>query len=283
VSIVIPAYEQKEFFARLLKSIFSQTLSDYEIVVTDDSKTNAISSICQEIGDSRLFYYKNSDQKGSPENWNEGLRKASGKYIKIMHHDDWFTTDSSLECFVKMLEENPQANFAFSGSLNVSDKREKPHFLSEKYEKKIRKDPRQLFIGNYIGAPSATIYRRRDMFFDKKLKWLVDLDFYIRLLLENSSFVFTKDTLVSIGQHDAQVTNECLANKFVDIEEHIYVYNKFNLCKNKVMKKHLQQVLSKHQVKWNKLDKQLSLYFRLEIYIGSFKYHIKKAFKLRRN
>ena len=33
-----------------------------------------------------------------------------------MHHDDWFSNSSSLGEFVRLLDENPDAGFAFSGA-----------------------------------------------------------------------------------------------------------------------------------------------------------------------
>ena len=50
---------------------------------------------------SKIRYFKNADQLGTPENWNEGLRKASGDWIKIMHDDDWFTGPESLHIFTE--------------------------------------------------------------------------------------------------------------------------------------------------------------------------------------
>ena len=65
---------------------------------------------------SYVKYYKNPQCLGAAANWNAAISKARGEYIKIMHHDDWFTDENSLREFVNMLEEHPEACLGFSGS-----------------------------------------------------------------------------------------------------------------------------------------------------------------------
>ena len=45
------------------------------------------------------MYYKNIKVLGTPENWNESIRKAKGAWIKLMHDDDWFANENSLQKF----------------------------------------------------------------------------------------------------------------------------------------------------------------------------------------
>ena len=44
---------------------------------------------------------------------------AQGTYIKIMFSDDWFTFSDSLGKLVELLDKNPNAVLAFSGSRQV--------------------------------------------------------------------------------------------------------------------------------------------------------------------
>jgi len=115
VSICIPAFNQPDYLKRLLESIFIQTFNNYEIVITDDSNNDKISKLVEFYSDIRVHYYKNSKSLGSPNNWNFALQCATGKYIKIMHHDDWFKDEFSLENFVNSIEENNDC-FVFSQS-----------------------------------------------------------------------------------------------------------------------------------------------------------------------
>ena len=96
--------------------------------------------------------------------------------------------------------------------------------------RKINNDPSMLLFGNMIGAPSIMMYENTiNLEFDKRMKWLVDIDFYIRLLKDNN-FVYTKSELVSINiAEDNRVTNACIDNRKINIYETMIMFEKFNL------------------------------------------------------
>jgi hypothetical protein len=60
------------------------------------------------------------------------------------------------------------------------------------------------------------------------LKWLVDVDFYIRLLSANRDFVFTRVPLVSIELSDESMTAACLGTRSVELFEYLYLYRKLS-------------------------------------------------------
>ena len=119
VSICVPAYKNPVGVERLLESIKVQSFTDYEVVVTDDSPDGSVEEVVRRAEVPGIVYVRNAVRKGATGNWNEAVRHASGEYIKIMHHDDWFTDRDCLARFVEMLEEHPEADLAFCGSRQV--------------------------------------------------------------------------------------------------------------------------------------------------------------------
>jgi len=231
VSICVPTYGQPDRAYKALNSVFQQDFDDYEVIVTDDTPDNSVyNSINSFLEDKRFKYFKNEPALGSPGNWNRAISLASGEYIKILHHDDWLLTNESLRAFVKLLDENPQADFAFCASQNC-DGKGRPKYVTRALPwqlKKLEKDSTFLARGNFVGAPSATIYRNVEkMEFDEKLKWLVDIEFYMRLLFRNKNFVFSNQPLIGItvGTPD-QVTAISYQDKHVEIFEAVYVLGK---------------------------------------------------------
>src|SRR5438477_7380483 len=105
VSICIPAYNQTTYLEKLLESVTRQKFIDFEIIVSDDSTTDEVSNLLSNFNFGRkLKYFRNHPSLGSPENWNASIRQATGQYIKIMHHDDLFTSETSLSEMVDFLE-----------------------------------------------------------------------------------------------------------------------------------------------------------------------------------
>ena len=226
ISICIPAYKGVHTLRRLLDSIAIQTYKRFEVVVTDDSPDREVEYLCN-LYQARfdLRYFKNIVQLGTPENWNEGVRRAKGEWIKIMHDDDWFVSDHSLMQFVDAIEASPGSNFIFSGYTNVSSQISKTILLPPR--KRMFLNPSsQLLSENVIGPPSVTLYHNlTGLGYDRNLKWLVDIDFYIQYLKENQSY-YINASLIAIGISDQQVTNTSFRVATVEIPEHFYVLSK---------------------------------------------------------
>lgn len=227
VSICIPTYNQVKYLKRTIESVLNQTYTDYEIIITDDSPTDIVFDLVQEYKSEKIVYYKNQVPLGSPENWNEAIRLSKGDYIKVLHHDDYFTFTDSLEGFVDLMDNSPNAVFGFSSSVvDLIDRKKRwIHSPTSEDLANLKENPYCLFFKNFIGAPSATIFRRSsNIYFDKKLKWVVDLEFYYRILA-NNEFVFNQRELITTVGDNNNITNECKDNKNIEIKEYLYLYN----------------------------------------------------------
>lgn len=258
VSICIPAYENAAGVRRLLESIADQSLTDYEIIVTDDSASGDVETLVQEYaaslqetaGDHRIQYYRNTPRKGAAGNWNEAIAHASGEYVKIMHHDDWFSGSDSLRRFVDIMDAHPDADLAFCGTYQVSpDGSRKARHIAREDMNRIRNDYRNLYLGNTIGAPSAVIVRRsmverEGIAYDPALSWLVDEDYYLQILQRNPVLAYTEDPLISIGLSEMQLTNKLNHDAALLRREYSYIYRKFGLQDIAVYQQRLSDVLA---------------------------------------
>ena len=228
-SILIPTYNNPKALLRAVESCLLQKYIDWEIIIADDSTNNESENLykSQWNDNSKIKYFHNKVPLGSPKNWNYAISKASGDYIKFLHHDDWFTDSDCLEKLVSALNKNPDADFAYCQSQDISENNEiRFHDYTNKVDL-IRRDIFILYADNYIGAPSATIYRKNDLYFDERLRWLVDIDFYIRILLKNEKFIYIPDICLNIGISSSQITNSCLDNPKVELFENFYFYKKY--------------------------------------------------------
>ena len=242
VSICIPTYNQVKYLRQTIDSVLNQSFTDYEIIITDDSPTDIVLNLVKEYQfKAKIQYYKNTVPLGSPENWNEAIRLSKGEYIKIMHHDDYFTNENSLFEFVKMLDENPNSDFAFSAAVAVNIEKDKTwmHCPTNRQIQSLSNDPYVLFFGNFIGPPSSVIHRRNiNIVYDKNLKWVVDFDFYIQNLISNNNFIFNSNPLItSISGGGHNVTAVCENNKDVEVREYLYLFNKIAKCQKNIDKK----------------------------------------------
>ncbi|HYF31050.1 MAG TPA: glycosyltransferase [Chitinophagaceae bacterium] len=265
ISICIPAYSRTAFLQRLLDSIAMQTFRDFEVIVTDDTPGAEVREVCSKYADAfPLSYYKNEPGLGTPENWNEGIRRASGKWIKLMHDDDWFAVPGALQQFADAVRQHPQASFFFCAYSNVYEetgKKEIVNITSLRW-KMLLKNKVTLFSSNIIGPPSVTLHRNdRQHWYDRNIKWVVDIDFYIRYL-EGTDPVYIDQPLVNVGINPGQVTRVSFRKPEVEIPENFYLLRK-------VGTKHLSNLLV-YDAWWRLMR---NLHIRKETEVQEHGYH----------
>ncbi|RPD41915.1 glycosyltransferase family 2 protein [Chitinophaga barathri] len=228
ISICIPAYRQPQLLLRCLESVRGQRFRDMEVIITDDSPDDGVQLLVEKFAaDFPLIYSKNEPSLGSPKNWNAGLAKATGRYIKTLHQDDWLRSPDALELCVKALDENPGASFVFSSCYDIHpDGKEVLHKPSEAQLQRLHEEPECLLLGNFIGAPSTVTFRKdTGLLYDPHMKWVVDYDFYIRLCYKGKA-LFIDQPLLNIGIHEGQVTAAVQHDRDVVIPEHIRLLHK---------------------------------------------------------
>lgn len=233
VSICVPAYKRADFLTRLLNSIAVQTYKDFEVIITDDSPDNTVKDLCLHYQQTLpLRYFRNPSPLGTPENWNEAIRQANGKWLKLIHDDDWLATEHSLQQFVDAINNNPGASFFFCAYRNnwlQSDRKQDIHIQDFRY-KQLLKQPATLFSSNVVGPPSVIIHANdKQFFYDKTVKWVVDIDFYIRYF-NTTKPVYIPDILINVGMGDSQVTQDCFRKREVEVPENFYLLNKVGIA-----------------------------------------------------
>jgi len=227
ISICIPAYKRVDYLRRLLASISQQTFTDFEVIITDDSPDDSVSMLLNELTlPFEFHYYKNEPALGTPANWNRGLELAQGEWIKLMHDDDWFASETSLRTFAEESKKT-KAGFIFSAFNNVKDgELPRPVFCSSFRLNIIGNNPVALVAKNAIGPPSVVMHRRDPAFtYDVRMKWLVDMDFYMRYL-SSHEFKYIPQILINIGISASQVTQTASLVPEVEIPEHMLLANK---------------------------------------------------------
>jgi glycosyltransferase involved in cell wall biosynthesis len=230
ISICIPAYQRSEYLGRLLDSIETQSFRRFEVIITDDSPGVELQRLIENHPLKPVIrYFKNLQTLGSPENWNEALRKARAEWIKIMHDDDWFSGPDSLRFFAEAIEKG-RAAFYFSAYTNVyPDGLSKNIRLNSRQLQLLKRLPETLFASNRIGPPSVVIFKKDGaVFFDRRMKWLVDMDFYIQFLKKHGPAEYIHKNLIQIGRSDSQVTHSSFGKPDIEIPERFMLGEKLD-------------------------------------------------------
>lgn len=187
LSVLIPAYEHPVGVVRILDCLYVTRVSGIECIVSDDSLSDAVLNAVKShpfflTGD--ITYIRNKPSLGAVLNWNSLLKSARGEYVLLMHHDE---APAKLGFFDVLLNEIRTSEFpdvmvfeclVFMQRLGRF-RPNQPRWLRASI---LRWAPSLLLLHNVIGAPSMLVLKRRCCpLFDAQLKWLVDVDWMIRI------------------------------------------------------------------------------------------------------
>jgi glycosyltransferase involved in cell wall biosynthesis len=290
VSICIPTYQQTRYLLVLFRSIEQQIFRDFEVIVTDDSYDNKVEDLCKSKFNFSIQYHRNTPAKGSPENWNAAISKAKGEWIKLIHHDDYFYNADSLAKFVEASERFPETHYFYcrTSILDTHSGNQYPYSVDYHIVNRISKFSAYLFPKNLIGSPSTTFYKREiSETFDKSLIWLVDVEFYCRIL-KSQTVRRIESLLITTMLSENQLTNNLKFNRPVRIYEFFYCYNKligdFNSVNRKIMRHCMLDLFKEFQIT-SISDIKSSGYkngipFYASLFFAVFRFNRKFAFRL---
>jgi glycosyltransferase involved in cell wall biosynthesis len=200
VSIVIPVRNGERFVGEALRSALGQTATDLEVVVADNASTDGTLDVVRALGDGRLRVLTSPVDVGAGANWNRAVRAATGTYVKLLCADDVLEP----RCLERQL-----AGFAGAAGDGVAlvcarrrvvDDRGRA-MLERGFRPRLRGRVGRFTAtrrvarsgGNPIGEPAAVLFRRDDALkagiFREDAGYVIDLDFWLRLLLRGDLFV----------------------------------------------------------------------------------------------
>lgn len=113
VTVLIATYNKAKTLGHVIESVLWQTFEDFELWVIGDGCTDNTEEVVKAFDDPRIGWYNlphNSGYQSEPHN--EGLRRARGRYIAYLNHDDiWFP--NHLQVLVEHIE-NRRADLVYS-------------------------------------------------------------------------------------------------------------------------------------------------------------------------
>lgn len=112
VSIITPTWNCASFLKETIKSVQSQTYTNWEMLIQDDCSNDDTALCVKEFADAdpRIKYARNSVNSGAARTRNNALSRATGQFVAFLDSDDlWMPT--KLEKQLRFMEGN---DYAFS-------------------------------------------------------------------------------------------------------------------------------------------------------------------------
>jgi glycosyltransferase involved in cell wall biosynthesis len=117
VSCVIIFYNAKRYLADAIESVFSQTYSDWELVLVDDGSTDGSTEIArryakQRPNQVRILTHPGAANLGKSASRNLGMRAARGEFLAMLDADDVWLPEK-LEQQVALLRVHPSVDMLY--------------------------------------------------------------------------------------------------------------------------------------------------------------------------
>jgi tetratricopeptide (TPR) repeat protein len=215
-SVVVTVYNRIDYLLECLTSVLAQWQGEeqMEIIVMDDAGRTPVFEVVNSIGQGIIHYYRNLENLGLPGNWNAGLALTRGRWIHLLHDDDYI-----LPGFYSRLQESLEqcsdsVGAAFTGYQNINETG-KVIFQQQVYgeERGIANNWLQrIGVSNSLNMPAVVI--RRDVHeqlgvYHPELIYTSDWEVYKRIAAVYDWW-YEPEILARYRQHDNNVTSELL-------------------------------------------------------------------------
>ncbi len=209
VSICVPTYyansEQDRILKRLVKSVREQTHPNIELVISDQ---DALPDKCHEFLDGKIKvkYLSFEDNSGiSAHNTNNALDNASGDYIHILNHDDFYYHENAIRDMVALLEHSRRGWLA-AACLHTNA----TETILDRLHRPLWPGVGALIEGvNRIGCPSVVMFRK-DHYLrcDPDIKYAMDCAMWIDLFKAFGEPAILNEVAVVVRMWDQQFTKQ---------------------------------------------------------------------------
>ena len=191
-----------------------QSVTNIEIIVSDNCSEDNLREVVEEIDDPRVVYSRNQRDIGAVRNFTRAASLAQGEYLKFVCSDD-LLLPNCLEDSLRELRCHPGADAIISKVVIVREGgRLDPRVYSLPFSGHARhlsyREGSEIFAFANVG-PTAWLIKR-DAFwelggFDRSLGAMIDWELYYQLLRNSGGVVFF-DRVLAIGV--AHQSNEAL-------------------------------------------------------------------------
>ena len=167
VSVVTPVYNTDEYLEECIKSVLSQTYSNFEYIILDNCSTDSSLEIARKHAslDKRIKVIQNTSFLNQIQNYNQSVRHISeeSKYCKIVQADDALYPDC-LSQMVEVAESDPGIGMVGAFTLLDFGERADVYLMGLPYPQTshngLKICQRYLLEGfDVFGSPTATLLR----------------------------------------------------------------------------------------------------------------------------
>lgn len=215
VSVLMSVFNGELYLADAINSILNQNFNDFEFIIIDDCSSDRSAEIIKNFGDTRIKYFRNTENLGLTKSLNIGLDYCKGNYIARMDSDDVSLPDR-LEKQISFLENNPDVGLVGSCYKFIKGRKASAKVFLPVSSEEINCS---MLFNNCIIHTSATfrksIIEKFNLRYDECYKRSQDYSLWLNMM-RFTRLANMNDVLVLSRVHENQISNKNLTEQLND-------------------------------------------------------------------
>ncbi|MBR1419596.1 MAG: glycosyltransferase family 2 protein [Selenomonadaceae bacterium] len=232
VSILIPTYNQPEFFRQALESALNQDYPNIEILVSDDSTDDRVKKVAMEYKD-RIQFFKHPKIEDGTLGWRNMmflLNHAHGEFINFLFHDDlfmpqkistmmkYFNNDVAFVTSVRYIIDSENNVIRKAG---ITDMVERELLVpAETVAQKMLES-----CTNFVGELSSVLFRREDLWCEQNSRYEICRFMNLSKMIANCDIPTYLEICRQNPDKKCIFINECLSSFRLSIGQNIQNFN----------------------------------------------------------
>lgn len=196
LSIIIPVFNVEQYLQECLDSVFTQDISECEIIAINDGSTDGSGSILDEYANIHpYFIIVNQVNKGLSGARNTGIDNAKGEYLYFLDSDDFLLPDA-ISLILLKIKENKADIIGFNAKINNESLFVSFKSLSEKCQSGI-----DFFVDFYLKNDfylfvHAPLYVYKKEFIDKNKLCFIEELYHEDIHFSMKTIYLTKSIII---------------------------------------------------------------------------------------
>ncbi|MBW4550833.1 MAG: glycosyltransferase [Aphanocapsa sp. GSE-SYN-MK-11-07L] len=215
VSVILPTFNRAHLLPRTIKSVFSQTLSNFELIIVNDGSTDNTLAVLAQISDPRIVLIDLPRNFGATYARNAGIAAARAELVAFLDSDDeWLP--ATLELQVDRLNSSADplasvvyADEVFSQPKSATNQASPALSVAKPYEGDVF-----YFLCTRELCPSTSmvLVKRSALIrvggFDINLPSQQDCDLFLKLAYTSNHFLAVNQPLVIKNNNEFRISND---------------------------------------------------------------------------
>lgn len=225
VSVIMPCFKMGDFIVEALKSVGTQTYTNWEILAVDDAGPEdgthqAVVNLKKKYPKHRIECVRHKINRGVSAARNTAIKISKGEYLAFLDPDDCWGNDYLKDHFNNFISD-PQVTASFTNAIFMDKNGHKQNGFLGPNEIEVNNVCKSLYKRNFIN-PSAIVIKADAVIgagcFDENplLQFVEDWDLWLRLCAKGYNFKFNNFALSYYRRHDNAATHD--AEKFVSLK-----------------------------------------------------------------